>query len=246
MDAHSEAGTRRYPRRNGHQGTGPGPITPDGCAVELYRRLSVGSEPDVIAAAVPADATLLELGSGAGRVTAPLAERGFAVTAVDESAEMLAAVAERAPEVETVHSSIEALRLPRRFDAVVLGSFLVHTADHGTRQALLETCRRHVKDDGLVLIQREGADYHDDVPRERRDPAGYTVRIVSSDPIGDGVDRVFAEYLFPDARWTQTFLSRPLTREAFEGHLAEAGLVVDRYPTDDGTWALARPAAAGG
>ncbi|MER7518724.1 class I SAM-dependent methyltransferase [Streptomyces sp. NPDC126499] len=232
--------------RNGHQGTGPGPITPDGCAVELYRRLSVGSEPDVIGAAVPAGATLLELGSGAGRVTVPLVARGFAVTAVDESAEMLAAVAERAPGARTVHSSIEALRLPRRFDAVVLGSFLVHTADHRSRQALLETCRRHVKDDGLVLIQREGADYHDDVPRERRDPAGYTVRIVSSEPIGDGVDRVFAEYLFPDARWTQTFLSRPLTREAFEGHLAEAGLAVDRYPTDDGTWAVARPVPVSG
>lgn len=92
------------PTREGHQGTGPGAITPDGCAVELYRRLAVGSEPDVIEAAVPAGATLLELGSGAGRVTGPLVERGFAVTAVDESAEMPAAVRERVPGVETVRS----------------------------------------------------------------------------------------------------------------------------------------------
>lgn len=228
--------------RSGHQGTGPGPITPDGCAVELYRRLSVGTEPDVIEAALPAGAALLELGSGAGRVTVPLVERGFAVTAVDESAEMLAAVGERAPGVETVHSSIETLDLGRRFDAVVLGSFLVHTADGRTRQALLETCRRHVKDDGRVLIQREGTDWHVDLPRERQDPGGYTVRIVSAQPVGDGVNSVHAEYVFPDARWTQTFLSRPLTREAFEGHLAEAGLAVDRCLTDDGTWVLARPA----
>jgi len=228
-------------KREGHGGTGPGPITPDGCAVDLYRRLSVGTEPDVIAGAVPAGASLLELGSGAGRVTVPLAERGFAVTAVDESAEMLAVVAERAPEVETVLSPIEDLRLPRRFDAVVLGSFLVHSADHRTRQGLLETCRRHVKDDGRVLIQREGADYHDNVPRERHDPAGYTVRIVSSDPVGDGVDRVVCEYVFPDARWTQTFLSRRLTPEALDGHLAEAGLAVERRLTDDGIWLLARP-----
>ncbi|MGW4159055.1 class I SAM-dependent methyltransferase [Streptomyces sp. NPDC004788] len=230
--------------RAGHEGTGPGPITPDGCAVELYRRLSVGTEPDVIAAAVPAGAALLELGSGAGRVTVPLAARGFAVTAVDESAEMLAVVGERAPGVETVRSPIETLDLPRRFDAVVLGSFLVHTADHRTRQALLETCRRHVKDDGRVLIQREGADWHLDVPRERRDPGGYTVRILSAQPVGDGVNSVHAEYVFPDARWTQTFLSRPLTRAAFEDHLAGAGLAVDRYLTDDGTWVLARPLRA--
>ncbi len=38
--------------RAGYEGTGPGAITPDGCAVELYARLPVGDEPDVIAAAV--------------------------------------------------------------------------------------------------------------------------------------------------------------------------------------------------
>ncbi|BAU82449.1 methyltransferase type 12 [Streptomyces laurentii] len=227
--------------REGHEGTGPGAITPDGCAVELYRRLGAGTEPDVIGAAVPAGATLLELGSGAGRVTRPLVERGFAVTAVDESAEMLEAVGECAPGAETVLSSIEDLDLPRTFDAVVLGSFLVHTADAGGRQALLETCRRHVKDDGRVLIQREGADWHTDLPRERHDPAGYTVRIVSAEPVGEGVNSVHAEYVFPDARWTQTFLSRPLTAEALEGYLAEAGLAFDGYLTDDGTWLAARP-----
>ncbi|MEU8542608.1 class I SAM-dependent methyltransferase [Streptomyces sp. NPDC048717] len=227
--------------RPGHTGTGPGAITPDGCAVDLYRRLGPGTEPEVIGSAVPAGATLLELGSGAGRVTAPLAERGFAVTAVDESAEMLEAVGERAPGVETVLSSIEDLDLSRRFDAVVLGSFLVHTADVETRRALLATCRRHVKDDGRVLIQREGADWHVDLPRERHDPAGYTVRIMSAEPVEEGVNSVHAEYVFPDARWTQTFLSRPLTHEALAGHLEAAGLAFESYLTEDGTWLAARP-----
>lgn len=39
--------------REGYGGTGPGAITPDGCAVDLYARLPVGDEPDIIAAAVP-------------------------------------------------------------------------------------------------------------------------------------------------------------------------------------------------
>lgn len=39
--------------REGYSGTGPGAITPDGCAVELYTRLAVGDEPDVIEAAAP-------------------------------------------------------------------------------------------------------------------------------------------------------------------------------------------------
>ncbi len=78
------------PVREGYAGTGPGAITPDGCAVELYRRLAVGAEPDVIASVAPPGASIPELGCGAGRVTHPLVGRGFAVTAVDESAEMLA------------------------------------------------------------------------------------------------------------------------------------------------------------
>ena len=45
--------------REGHQGTGPGAITPDGCAVELYARLPAGAEPDIVAAAVPEGARIL-------------------------------------------------------------------------------------------------------------------------------------------------------------------------------------------
>ncbi len=50
------------------------------------------------------------------------------------------------------------------------------------------------------------------------------------------------EYIFPDARWTQTFLSRPLSPDRFTRALAEAGLVLERYLTPDGTWAIARAA----
>ncbi|MFD1657425.1 class I SAM-dependent methyltransferase [Streptomyces caeni] len=221
--------------REGYEGTGPGPITPDGCAVELYARLPAGAEPDIIAAAVPAGAHILELGSGVGRMTHPLLERGFTVTAVDESREML----ERVRGARTICSPIEALDLGETFDVVMLASFLVHAGDTGVRRGLLRACARHVADDGCVLIQREGEEYHTNVPRERVDPSGLTVRIVSARPVGDGVDLVRAEYEFPDATWTQTFLSRPLSREEFEEALAEAGLAVDRYLTEDRIWVRA-------
>lgn len=224
--------------RAGYSGTGPGAITPDGCAVELYTRLSVGSEPDVIADAVPAGARILELGCGAGRVTHPLIRRGFDVTAVDESAQML----EKVRGARTVQSPIETLELgDERFDVVMLASFLVHTGDHRVRDGLLRTCRRYVRDGGTVLIQREGPDYHTGLPRERVEPAGYTLRIVSSQSAGDGVRSVRAEYEFDDAQWSQTFLSRPLSKEQFEEYLAAAGLGVDRYLTDDGVWVRAVP-----
>jgi SAM-dependent methyltransferase len=223
--------------RVGHEGTGPGAIAPDGCAVDLYTRLVVGGEPDVIAGAVPAGASILELGSGVGRVTHPLLERGFTVTAVDESPDMLAHVRG----ARTVCGPIERLDLGETFDVVMLGSFLVHAADVELRRSLLATCRRHVADGGCVLLQREGEDWHRDVPRQSVSPAGYTVRILASDPVADGVNSVRSEYLFPDVTWTQTFLSRPLTPAAFEAALAGAGLRVDRFLTEDGVWVRAVP-----
>lgn len=224
--------------REGHEGTGPGAITPDGCAVELYTRLPVGDEPDVIARVAPAGARILELGCGVGRMTHPLIERGFTVTAVDESAQML----ERVRGARTICGPIEELDLGEKFDVVLLASFLVHTGDPEARRGMLAACLRHVEDDGVVLIQREGEDYHTNVPRERVDPRGFTVRVVSAEPVGDGVDSVFVEYLFPDGEWTQTFRARPLTEEQFEEALAEAGLRVAWYPTRDRTWAKAVPA----
>jgi SAM-dependent methyltransferase len=223
-------------RRPGHDGTGPGEITPDGCAVDLYTRLPARNEAEIIATAVPPPATLLELGCGAGRVTRALVASGYLVTAVDESAAMLAHV----DGATRVHSSIEDLALPGTFEVVVLASFLVHAGDPAVRAALLATCRRHVDRDGHVLIQREGADWHDRVPRESPLGDGLS-RVVSSTDAGDGVRSVVVEYEFPDARWTQTFRSRPLTVEQFECALTEAGLSIERYLTSDGTWVSARP-----
>ncbi|MFJ9897885.1 class I SAM-dependent methyltransferase [Streptomyces sp. NPDC091280] len=223
--------------RAGHEGTGPGVITPDGCAVEFYARLPVGEEPDIVAAAVPAGARILELGSGVGRVTHPLLERGFKVTAVDESAEML----ERVRGARTIRSAIEDLDLGETFDVVMLASFLVHTGDIEVRRGLLSACARHVAAGGCVLIQREGEDFHANVPRERVDPSGFTVRVVSVEPVGDGVNSVHVTYEFPDTTWTQTIHSRPLTQGQFEEALTEAGLKVDSYLTPDRIWVRAVP-----
>ncbi len=218
----------------GYRGTGPGEITPDGCAVDLYARLPVGDEPRMVVAAVPPPASLLELGCGAGRVTRSLAALGYDVTAVDESAAMLA----RVDGARTVRSPIEDLDLPGTFDLVLLASFLVHGR---TAAELLRTCRRHVAGDGRVLIQREGPGWHEEVPRERA-VAGGVARVVADEDAGDGFRAVHVEYEFPDAFWTQTFLSRPLTVEQFEGLVTDAGLSIDRYLTPDGSWAVASPA----
>ena len=225
--------------RTGYRATGPGAITPDGCAVEVYSRLPVEGEPDIVASAVPAGASLLELGCGVGRVTHALVERGFEVTAVDESAEML----ERVRGARTVRSTIEGLDLGEKFDAVMLASLLVNTGDPQVRRGMLDACRRHVADDGCVLIQRVRDGAYDDVPRERVDPDGrFTIRMLSAEQVGGGVVSVEVEYLFPDARWSQTYRVLPMSPEEFEQALAEAGLKVDRYLTDDKVWVRVVPA----
>ena len=98
-------------------------VAPDGSPVDVYRALSGAAEAELIAAALPAGASILELGCGTGRVTHELVARGFRVTAVDESAEML----EHVRGADTVHARIEELDLGQTFDCVLLASHFVNT-----------------------------------------------------------------------------------------------------------------------
>lgn len=224
--------------RDDHTGTGPGEFTPDGCAVEMYTRLPDNGETEIIAAAVPPGAGVLELGAGVGRMTRPLLARGFRVTAVDESAAMLAKI-DGAP---TVRAPIEDLDLARRFDVVTLASFLVNTSDDGLRTRLLRTCARHAAEDGAVIIQREPDGRH-----ETRRPGvewvrgDMTISVLSLEPVAEGVTKTCIGYDFGGTQWTQTFYSRRLSTPAFEAALAEAGLFAETYLTADGSWVRARP-----
>jgi SAM-dependent methyltransferase len=72
-------------------GTGPGEITGDGCAVDLYALFPPLGEAGIVHAAVPEGASILELGCGTGRILKPLAGLGHRVHGVDDSPGMLAA-----------------------------------------------------------------------------------------------------------------------------------------------------------
>jgi SAM-dependent methyltransferase len=115
-------------------GTGPGVITNDGCAVDFYALLPSFGEPETVHAAVAPGAPILELGCGAGRILRPLAALGHPVVGADDFADMLA----RIPDLPTVCSPIQTLRLDRTFDAVLLASTMVN-ADPALRRAFLAT-----------------------------------------------------------------------------------------------------------
>ena len=218
-------------------GEGPGPITRDGCAVELYALLPAGEEPAIVHRAVPAGATILELGCGAGRILRPLAELGHPVLGVDESPAMLAHLAG----LPGVCSPIETLRLDRTFDAVLLASQMLNT-EPTQRRAFLTACRRHVDPSGTVVVQQAAPSWFDTVaPSEREDPGIRWVisSVRRSEPRLD----VLIEYHVGERTWTHAFDCYRIGGQELAADLAAARLRFGRWLTDDHAWFTARPAA---
>jgi SAM-dependent methyltransferase len=219
------------------QGTGPGVITPDGCAVEFYARMTAMDEPAIVHDALRPGASILELGSGTGRITHSLVALGHPVVAVDESPEMLTYVRD----AETVCSRIEDLTLGRRFDAVLLASHLIN-ADPATRTTFLAACRRHVAGDGCVIIQQHPPEWFSAAVggQSTRDGIIFRMRDVSR-PAPNLVTATM-EYVDGHQRWTQTFTATRLDETELAAALADAGLRLDRYLTGDRAWLRVVPA----
>ncbi|WP_222870163.1 class I SAM-dependent methyltransferase [Actinomadura decatromicini] len=228
------AGTGRS--RDGTAGSGPGAIAPDGSAVEFYAAMAPDeARAALVHAAVPAGTPVLELGAGAGRVTRALLALGHPVTAVDDSAEMLA----RIEGARTVRSAIQDLDLGERFGCVLLMSYLVN---YGDRAALLDACRRHAAPGGLVLLQRETRPWlGPDAPRAWSHD-GVDFEVVRAEPAGPDAAAVTIEYRTGGRRWTHAFTSRRLGDDELPDVLAESGLRLVRFLDDDRAWVAARPA----
>ena len=217
-------------------GTGPGAITPDGCAVDFYAMMSDFGEPAIVHEAARPGAAILELGCGAGRVTHPLIALGHPVVAVDESPEMLT----RVRDAETVCARIQELSLGRRFGAVLLASHLIN-ADDETSRMFLEACRRHVADDGCVIIQQHSPEWFATSSDSEMSRAGMILRMRDVTRPAPNLVSATAEYVVGDRRWTQTFTTTRLDDAELAAALAAAGLRLDRYLTEDHGWLRAVP-----
>lgn len=204
---------------------------PDGSPVGLYARVPELGEGEVVASVVPAGGSVLELGCGTGRITRQLVRLGYRVTAVDESAEMLAHVRD----AETVQAQIEGLELRRRFDAALLASNLV-TAEPEQRRAFLETCRRHAD---LVIVEGLPLGWSPEDGGERT--LGDVVSRLRVDRIEDGVVHGEMTYEAGGETWRHTFAMRVFVDEAeLDAALADAGLRLERRL--DARWFVAVPA----
>ena len=213
-----------------------GAVAPDGSPVDLYLRLPSFGEPEIVHAAIPTGATILELGCGTGRMTHELIRLGHPVTAVDESAEMLAHVRG----ATTVHGRIEDLDLGRGFDCVLLASHFVNTADPAARRRLLAACASHVLADGRVLVEMYPEDWRPQAgDASGRD--GLELRYMQADWDGSVVTATI-EYRIGERRWIQgPFTAAVLDEPALAASLDEAGLAFDGWLDERRTWFAARP-----
>lgn len=211
---------------------------PDGSPVGLYVILPPEGEPEIIHAAVPGDAEILELGCGAGRLTHALLALGHPIVPVDQSPEMLSHV-----KVDRkVEANIETLDLGRTFPVVLLASHLVNTSDDDERRAFLSTSRRHLAEEGILILQRL-------TPTLAQTPQGP--RSLGTTGISAEMRRArlngrvlsgVVRYTFQQHEWIHKFKSRLLNDEEVEKELATVALVPERWLDPDKTWLAARPA----
>ena len=199
---------------------GGGAFTQDGCAVEVYRRFPYRNELDLLAAHLRTGATVLELGCGTGRLTRPLLERGHAVTAVDNSADMLRHVPDGA---EKVCGDIERLALGRTFDVALLASHLINIGDAAARRAQLAAIRRHLAPGGVLLFQRfDPAWLRTVVPGPFPSVGEVEIHIERAQREEDRV-HMSVRYAIGDATWRHHFTARVLDDDDVGRALREAG-----------------------
>jgi SAM-dependent methyltransferase len=214
-------------------------IAPDGSPVAFYRRLPPDGEPEIIAALVPHGATILDLGSGPGRIAGPLSERGLHVTAVDNGAAMVAALPEG---IEGIVADARSLRLGRRFDAVLLMSHLLN--DPHDALAFAATAAAHVDPSGIVIGKVLPPDYEPAARIGQVSASGEAFVELLRAEVRDGVMDAEVRYGVDGSEWRQAFTARILAQDALEALLREAGLSFTRWLDKPG-WFVATLGGAG-
>lgn len=210
----------------------PAGTTRDGSPIAAYLAMPARPEFDPLVDALPAGASVLDLGCGAGRLSNLLAHLGHEVVGVDESADMLAHLD---PRVEGVQSRIEALDLGRAFDAVVLASNLVNTADLRQRAGFLAAVRRHLHREGRAFVQRYDPAWAATATEHVGSAGPVRVHVEVESRTGP-VFEARSTYQLGDRTWVQRFRARLVDDDELTGALARWDLDVERWLTP--RWAV--------
>ena len=215
-------------------------VAPDGSPVELYLRFPAGETAALIDRAVPAGATVLDLGCGVGRIGGELVRTGHQVTGVDNSPAMLHHAHERG--IETVPAEIVGLDLGRSFDVVLLLSHFVSEADEVHRHQYWRAAAIHVRRGGAVVVERFAADWVKTVEPMTRNAHGVETELHDLEHDGDLL-LARITYRIDGRSWTQTFDAIALDDEALAADAARHDLTLERVLDDDGELVLFRRSA---
>ena len=101
---------------------------------------------------------------------------------------------------------------------------------------MLATCLRHVADDGSVIIQQQPPGWFDSAAETESTRDGLIFRVRDVSRPGPGLVSATMEYVDGDRMWTHTFTARRLDDADLTAVLAESGLRLDRYLTEDRNW----------
>lgn len=211
-------------------------ITNDGSMVEIYRRVSARAEIDLIAAQLEPASSVLDLGAGVGRIAEPLAQMGHHVTAVDDSADMLAHVRG----CRVVQSRIEDLRLSERFDVVLLVSSLINYPGTDFRTSLLATVAHHLKPGGKAILQWRSSAWFAQWPAGTYHRSDGAMRQTMTIFANDG-NTVAGEFTieYDGGSMTQPFEAHRLPGDELRALLDSVGMQLDTSDPDSSEWLTA-------
>lgn len=113
---------------------------------------------------LPPDAAILDLGCGQGRLSIELARRGYRVTGVDASKELLEVARRRTAEahqkVTYLETDMRDLDFTATFDAVInVGTAYGYIDDEAGDQLILSKVYTALKPEGVFLQETENRDY---------------------------------------------------------------------------------------
>ncbi|WP_327411431.1 class I SAM-dependent methyltransferase (plasmid) [Streptomyces sp. NBC_01281] len=112
--------------------------------------------------ALPEGASVLELGSGTGRVSIPLSEAGFHVTSADISGEMCDRLRRKdaGGKVNVHHADARSLRIPgASFDAVLcLFNTITYATTQQAQREVLRTIAAHLRPTGHAYLEFSAPD----------------------------------------------------------------------------------------